>query len=266
MLTNGALLMSEETTLKAIPNATSLPVSAAGVMPCDSQDGQTNALSGLDHAPVSRLRALGKDRATPMIGTSGPLFTASSPSANLQSSLENRLQARMVVNGSPLSVLTWKKQDMPSGLPICRLQASVPRTSGKDTSLLPTPAADSSGKRLRGGTHATEKWDRLLPTVSAQMQQGGIRMGGGSGATKKWKKVGLLPTVTKRDERMDKWSPAYERRKYPSIDALSSKNGRAGMVDLAALAGWMMGYPRVWLNQLWEASAMPSSRKSRKRS
>jgi hypothetical protein len=39
-----------------------------------------------------------------------------------------------------------------------------------------------------------------------------------------------------------------------------------GMVDLAALAGWMMGYPRAWLNQLWEASATPSSRKPRKRS
>lgn len=81
---------------------------------------------------VSRFRSLDNGRAMPINDTSGPLFTASSPSAALQWSLESRLQARMGANGSPLFVLTWKQQDMPSGPPICQLAASARRTSGSD--------------------------------------------------------------------------------------------------------------------------------------
>jgi len=65
----------------------------------------------------------------PINDTCGPLFTLSSPSASLQRSLANRLAERMDVNGSPEFVLTWKEQDMPSGVPICRLVASARRTS-----------------------------------------------------------------------------------------------------------------------------------------
>jgi hypothetical protein len=73
--------------------------------------------------------------------TSGPLFTASSPSARLQWSLASRLQARMAGNGSPLFALTWRQQDMPSGPPICQLAASARRTSGSDCGSWPTPRA-----------------------------------------------------------------------------------------------------------------------------
>ena len=173
-------------------------------------------------------------------GTCGPIGSNLSKSAALQLSLENKLAERLPTGGLTMFIKGWKQKVTPSGRQYCQLAVSVRPTSATDCG--------------------------LLPKVPAQMQRGSIRMGGGSGGTKKWKKIGLLPTVTKRDGRMDKFSPAYERRKSPSIDALSSKNGRAGMVDLAALAGWMMGYPRAWLNQLWEASAMPSSRKSRQSS
>lgn len=74
----------------------------------------------------------------------------------------------------------------------------------------------------------------------------------------------LLPTPTKRDERMDVWSPAYDRRKSPTIDALSHRHGRAGTADLLALVEWMMGYPAGWLGPPWPDTATPSSRKSRK--
>jgi hypothetical protein len=77
----------------------------------------------------------------PTDATSGPLFTASSPSARLQWSLESKLQARMGASGSRLFVLTWKHWDMPAGPPICALRASALRTSGNDFGSWPTPDA-----------------------------------------------------------------------------------------------------------------------------
>jgi hypothetical protein len=110
-----------------------------------------------------------------------------------------------------------------------------------------------------------------------------------------------LPTPTKRDKRMDGWSPAYDRRKSPTMDAVmdGAMTGRAsdkwagaralanllqshGLTGTAALPityGWMMGYPVGWLSRALQSavlagqlqlassskrSATPSSRKSQK--
>lgn len=81
----------------------------------------------------------------PTNDTCGPLFNASSPSADLQRCLESRLRARMDVNGSPEYELTWKEWDMPSGLPICALRASGRRTSGKGFTGWPTPNLPTGG-------------------------------------------------------------------------------------------------------------------------
>lgn len=62
-------------------------------------------------------------------GPSGPNLSRSSA---LQSSLENRLQARLEGLGCPLYALTWKTWDMKSGPPICALRASALPTSGND--------------------------------------------------------------------------------------------------------------------------------------
>ena len=130
-------------------NATSSPESAGGLSPCDGPDSKTQPESGPAPVPVSRFRALAKDRATPTSGTCGPLFTASSPSAVLQRSLESRLRARMDVNGSPEFALTWKTWDMPAGEPICALRASERRTGGKGCIGWPTPQANKNTKNSR---------------------------------------------------------------------------------------------------------------------
>jgi len=96
-----------------------------------SLDGRMTRQCGRDHVLVSRFRARDSAKAMPMDATSGPLFTASSPSAVLQRFLENRLRAILDVNGSPEYVLTWKIWDMPLGPPICALRASARHTSGK---------------------------------------------------------------------------------------------------------------------------------------
>jgi hypothetical protein len=110
------------------PNATSSPESEDGPTPSDSQDGPMIDQSGPEAVPVSRFRARDSKKAMTTNDTSGPLFTSSSPSADLQRSLENRLRQNLDVNGSQEYALTWKTHDMPSGLPICALRASARRT------------------------------------------------------------------------------------------------------------------------------------------
>lgn len=78
-----------------------------------------------------------------------------------------------------------------------------------------------------------------------------------------------LPTPTKRDGRMDGWSPAYDRRKSPTMDAVLDgamtdrapdkwagaralaamlrSHGLTGTAALPITYGWMMGYPPGWL-------------------
>jgi len=137
--------MWPETISEAMSSATSSPASAAGPTPSALPAGPTTVPSGPAPVPVSRFRARDSGKAMLTSDTSGPLFTTSSPSARLQSSLESRLRARMDVNGSPEYALTWKVWDMLSGPPICALRASARRTSdsgfGGSQAGWPTPTA-----------------------------------------------------------------------------------------------------------------------------
>jgi hypothetical protein len=107
------------------------PVS--GRLPVALPVGLTTRSSGPAHVPVSRFRSLDSEVAMSTNDTSGPLFTASSPSAVLQRSLESKLRARMDVNGSPECALTWRALDMPAGPPICQLVQSARRRSATDS-------------------------------------------------------------------------------------------------------------------------------------
>ena len=135
----------------AMSSATSSPASAAGATRSGSPAGPTTDPCGPGPVPVSRFRALDADKAMPIDAISGPLFTASSPSAALQRSLASRLQAVLDVNGSLEYALTWSTWDMPAGLPICRLRASARHTSVNASGGVPvgwpTPNAgpDNSG-------------------------------------------------------------------------------------------------------------------------
>jgi len=75
-------------------------------------------------------------------GTYGPPGSTSSRSADLQSSLESRLRARLSTLGSTLYTLTWKAWVTPSGVSRSRLRASVRRTSETERSGWPTPSAN----------------------------------------------------------------------------------------------------------------------------
>ena len=151
-------------TLKDSTAAISSPGSPDGISRSASPDGETTQ-SGQGAAHVSRFRARDNEKAMPTNDTSGPLFTASSPSAGLQQCLESKLRARMDVSGSPLYVLTWSTWDMPAGLPICRLRASGHRTSGSACGGWPTPNA--------GPQNDTDtKWQERRARIKAECKNG----------------------------------------------------------------------------------------------
>ena len=127
----------------------SSPALQDGISPSPGPDGPEKC--GPEAVPVSRFRRLDSDVAMPTSAISGPLFTASSPSARLQWSLESRCRERMDGSGSPLFVLTWRPQDMPAGPPICRLRALARHTSGNGSGGWPTPNTPSGGRSMAIG-------------------------------------------------------------------------------------------------------------------
>lgn len=140
--------MSCQATLKDSPNAISSLELEFGPSLFVAQDGRTIDQSGREvvHASLSARQALELGLRTQ--GTFGQLSPGSSKSANLQSSLESRLRARLSVLGSTLYTLTWKPWVTPSGLSRSRLRASVRRTSETDCTGWPTCTATDA---IKGG-------------------------------------------------------------------------------------------------------------------
>ena len=142
----GVLKMFTLTTSKDSPNAISLQALESGLSPFGVQDGQMIDLFG----PVPVLANLSARQALDLglrtQDTYGHHSPGSSSSSSLQSSLENKLRARLSNLGSTLYTLTWKPWVTPSGLSRSRLRASVRRTSETDSSGWPTPkVTDTNG-------------------------------------------------------------------------------------------------------------------------
>ena len=189
---------SNQPSLWTDPSATCSTASPAGPTPSDSPTGPTTAPSGPSRARVrlSRSRAERKRvhdakarclsgilserawRSAPSAGTTGsptpatcgPSSGASSPSADLQLSLENRLRARPELSGSPEYAHRWKPLAMLVGPPVCQLQALARRIADTDSGGLPsawvTPTA-GEGKR---GAKLTRDTDHPYSTLIQQIR------------------------------------------------------------------------------------------------
>ncbi len=142
--------MSSQTTLRDMHNATSSPASPGGAMALSLQAGMTIDESGPAHVHVSRFQAPASKKVISTNDTFGPLFSLSSPSADLQWSLESRLQARLASNGCLPFDLTWKAIDMPAGLPAFQVSSRVRPSRGNGFIGWPAPTAqDAMGSRNR---------------------------------------------------------------------------------------------------------------------
>lgn len=156
--------MSPPTTCVATTSATSSPASACGRTPFAAPDGPMTARSGQAPARASLSARQARKLGLLTSGTYGPPSSGSSPSADLQSSLESRLRARLSSLGSTLYTLTWKPWVTPSGVSRSRLRASARRISATGCSGWPTPAATDykggyQGGRIRNGKLSTDRLD-----------------------------------------------------------------------------------------------------------
>lgn len=149
--------MSSQTTFDLFGNAISSPASAAGLTPSNSPDGQKTGKSGLEarHANPSLWRD--REKRITTTETSGPLFTVSSPSADLQSSLASRLAASLDINGSPEFALSWSEMDIGLGPRISRLVASARRTAGSGSTGAPWLTPNATGDPEGMGSKASYK-------------------------------------------------------------------------------------------------------------
>ena len=129
-------------------------------------------------------------------------------------------------------------------------------------SLMPTPVKPNGGRRLSAQEIETGK---RANGAKAQIDTPNLLRHAAE----------TLPTPTKRDSRMDGWSPAYERRKSPTMDAVMARamdgamtdrapdkwagarglavmlrsHGLTGTAALPITYGWMMGFPPGWLTR-----------------
>ena len=152
--------------LRDTPNAISSQESASGHTPSDKPDGRTTEKSGQGqpHASRSAQRVKGKEPRTS--GIYGLSSFDSSEVGDLASSLANRLQAKVGLLGSTMYRLTWKVRTTPSGRSIPALRASVPRTSDRDSTGWPTPAARDWKGRSGAGMIARHGIGSMLPNAA----------------------------------------------------------------------------------------------------
>lgn len=163
---------------------------------------------------------------------------------------------RMILTGAP-KMATPRKTDADRGGRgdvLSQLRGYPSKHAG-----MPTPLASDVSKR----GHLTGA-GRLNPNIPVILREA----------------LETLPTPTKRDKRMDAWSPAYDRRKSPTMDAVMSgammsltptgkgnltapsmakwagaralaallrSHGLTGTAALPITYGWMMGFPPGWL-------------------
>ena len=238
-----------------------------------SRVGRRIVPSGPPPAPANRSARPVNGKGQPTNGISGQPSTALSASVALQSSLANRLLVNLDENGSLEYRLTWKHWDMPSGLQICALRASVHRTSDSDFSGWPTPKLPSGGGCLteKNIAHTHKLEDAALLTGWASPTSRDHKDGTSEGT---------VPVNGLLGRQVWGWNTPIqndgEKRGVPRVGA-----GLAGQVHgnqqqplnattekRGALAPefvcWLMGFPPEHLN--CAPTAMPSSRKRQQRS
>lgn len=262
--------MSSQKNSRDTPDATSLPESGDGTTHCNSQDGQQASLFGPRHCPANRSQPPAPSNAKRMIATYGPSSSTLSRSADLQSSLENRLLVAMDGDGCPEFKMTWKRQSIPRRRSILARLASVRRTpghdsggSGNDKQLQLARLMDGSAKTVdsqsMGDADATTESDSVIAVGSGLTRSLLIMpMDASTVALRGW----MTPAANDDASglpgaKMQPMLPAQV--KMCGADTIEDARMATRGVSHPAFHCWLMGFPIEWNS--CGATAMQSCRK-----
>jgi hypothetical protein len=250
---NDQLKMSDLQISPVSPSAISSPASGDGLSHCAVPDGPTIAQFGpcLARANLSARQA--RELGLLTSGICGRLPSTSSPSSNLQSSLVNKLRARLRNLGSTLYTLTWKPWVTPSGLSLSRLRASARHTSVTDFTGWPTPTASLADKGVRS----------TLGGIREAMRNHGPDLGAvaclsswATPTTRDWKSGGtdLTNSLIRKDGKLRNdlldyqaflAGPARLTGTGEMLTGLAAGTASGGQLN-PALSRWLMGLPVEW--------------------
>jgi hypothetical protein len=251
-LTGDQFMKSNQMMLKTLEGYIGSVESQGGNSPSDSPIGRKTNPSGQPPAPASRSLAQEKLEEFSTSGTYGQLFNASSPSATLQRSLENRLRARLAGRGSPEYATVWKEWDMPSGVPICALRASGRRISDNGYTGWQTPQAmDANGQGRPGRLKKDGNRDPNLPgSYRWDLKDQAILAGWTTPNARDWKdSPGMATTGINPDGSIRTKLDQLPRQVFgliPSSSPAQTANPAASPVLNPFFVAWIMGYNSLW--------------------
>lgn len=147
MWMKGQLLMLSPQNSPDILSVISLQALGFGATHCAALDGLTIGESGQQVALANLSARQAEALGILTSGTYGRTCSTSLNSADLQSSLENKLKLRLNTAGSTLYKMTWKASATPSGRSVSLLRASAHRTSDSGFTSWPTARTNDAEKR-----------------------------------------------------------------------------------------------------------------------
>lgn len=214
--------MCNQTTSQDMTNATFLPESEAGRMPCVSQACQMMLPFGQVAVPASPSASLAISAGQQMNDTSGLSGTASLTSAALQSSLASKLQAALPLPGSMLYSMTWKAQVTPAQRQICALRASGRRISDNACTGWPTPSATDYKGGYFGGRKRNGKWSTDRLDVTAQLAIRGKNQNG---------LIAETESAAQLNPELSRWLMGFpqERGNFAPTETPSSRRSRRNL-------------------------------------
>ena len=276
--------MSNHQTSKDLHNVTSSPELEDGVEPYNSQDGVQTDLFGQEVLPVNPSQQQGKEKEKMTSDISGLCSLISSESANLQQSLENRLQRLSDMGGSMIYKLTLRKKDTPQGRSYFQLAASAPRIKENGSSSWPTPVSTDNRDRGKWDDPAIQRRVTLKKSIELSMLVGSTApyrhatnspwptpaardVAGKSGAGRQKRKgnpsdtvpnaVATVPweTPTATDPKRGTKPPRPHDTGIPLTQQVSGLTQEKSTAETESIAPsqlnprfslWLMGYPIEW--------------------